>query len=242
MSKTSHALADRMRRNHERAQGPEPSKGGAELSNIGLDCGWGTLHFAHTYASPDDLAEAMRREGPGRRDIAFYVREPHVMLSAAPLELFLDPSHAYRLDLSTYRPSRKKPSGFTVRRLTSQEDAEAVNTIYRSRGMVPVRPDFFWKKRDSRAFSYLVAEDDITGEIIGTVTGIGRMVVLGGFREVQGRQDDQQYDRCDRKQPDQAESQESQDICGFRTHTLLLTTDIVAKDAAIGNGFVGYEL
>ena len=179
MSKTSHALADRMRRNHERAQGPEPSKGGAELSNIGLDCGWGTLHFAHTYGSPDDLAEAMRREGPGRRDIAFYVREPHVMLSAAPLELFLDPSHAYRLDLSTYRPSRKKPAGFTVRRLTSQEDAEAVNTIYRSRGMVPVRPDFFWKKRDSRAFSYLVAEDDITGEIIGTVTGIDHFRAFG---------------------------------------------------------------
>ncbi len=178
MSKTSHALADRLRRNHERTHGTDQPTG-PDLTNVGLDCGWGTLHFAHTYNSPDDLAEAMRREGPGRRDIAFYVREPHVMLSAAPLELFLDPSHAYRLDLSTYRPARQQRTGFTVRRLTSLEDAEAVNTIYRARGMVPVRPDFFWKKRDSRAFSYLVAEDDITGEIVGTVTGIDHFRAFG---------------------------------------------------------------
>ncbi|WP_170134951.1 N-acetylglutaminylglutamine synthetase [Acuticoccus kandeliae] len=147
--------------------------------NVGLDCGWGTLHFADTYESSEALADAMRSEGPGRRDIAFYVEEPHVMLSAAPLELFLDPSHAFRLDLEAYEPSADKPRGFVVRRLTNEEDAEAVNRIYASRGMVAVRPDFFWRRRDSRAFIYLVAEDEVTGAIIGTVTGIDHARAFG---------------------------------------------------------------
>ncbi|MEM7695024.1 MAG: N-acetylglutaminylglutamine synthetase [Pseudomonadota bacterium] len=172
MSKSSGALADRLRRKREGAFRAEWDSAPSDAVNVGLDCGWGTLHFAHTYESSEALASAMRREGPGRRDIAFYVVEPHVMLSAAPLEMFLDPSHTFRLDLATYRAAREKRDGFTVRRMTNLEDAEAVNTIYASRGMVPVRPDFFWRKRDSRAFLYLVAEDDNTGQIVGTVTGI----------------------------------------------------------------------
>src|SRR5690606_22487838 len=57
-------------------------------------------------------------------------------------------------------------------RLTSESDADAVNAIYQSRGMVTVRPDFFWRNRDSRAVVYLVAEDEATGDVIGTVTGV----------------------------------------------------------------------
>ena len=154
----------------------------AETTNVSLDCGWGTLHFADTYESASVLADAMRDEGPGRRDIAFYVEEPHVMLSAAPLELFLDPSHAFRLELSTYQPSDRKPEGYVVRRVANEEDAEAVNRIYSARGMVPVRPDFFWRRRDSRAFTYLVAEDEVTGAIIGTVTGIDHARAFGDKR------------------------------------------------------------
>ncbi|GAB5376853.1 MAG: N-acetylglutaminylglutamine synthetase [Acuticoccus sp.] len=180
MSRASQALADRMRRAHERVvRRSDQATNDTVPENVGLECGWGSLHFAQTYTSPEQLAEAMRHEGPGRRDIAFYVSEPHVMLSAAPLEMFLDPSHTYRLDLATYRAARPRRMGFTVRRLASLEDAEAVNTIYRSRGMVPVRPDFFWRRRDSRAFSYLVAEDDTTGEIIGTVTGVDHARAFG---------------------------------------------------------------
>lgn len=155
----------------------------AETTNVSLDCGWGTLHFADTYESAAVLADAMRDEGPGRRDIAFYVEEPHVMLSAAPLELFLDPSHAFRLALAGYEPSARKPEGYLVRRLSNEEDAEAVNRIYASRGMVPVRPDFFWRRRDSRAFTYLVAEDEVTGSIIGTVTGIDHARAFGDTQQ-----------------------------------------------------------
>ena len=152
-------------------QQPSPA-GRTYRPNAYVDCGWGSLIFAQTFDQPEKLVEALRREQPERRDIAFYVRDPHVLLAAAPQEIFLDPSHTFRLDLATYRASRRKPRGYFVRRLSSESDAEAVNRIYAARGMVQVRPDFFWSNRDNRAITYFVAEDDATGEIIGTVTGI----------------------------------------------------------------------
>ncbi|WP_246727781.1 N-acetylglutaminylglutamine synthetase [Chelativorans sp. Marseille-P2723] len=147
---------------------PDQEQGNA----VALDCGWGRLIFAQTFDNNEEIVEALREEGPASRDIAFYVRDPHVLLSLAPQEVFLDPSHTYRLDLSTYRSSRRQPRGFFIRRLSSEADAQAVNTIYASRGMVTVRPDFFWSNRHIRAITYLVAEDNSSGEIIGTVTGI----------------------------------------------------------------------
>lgn len=140
--------------------------------NSYVDCGWGRLLFAHTYESPTALVDAIRREGPERRDIAFYVPDPHVLLAKAPQEIFLDPSHTYRLDLATYRPGRRKTRGYFIRRLSSEADARGVNRIYSSRGMVPVSPEFFWSNRDNRALTYLVAEDEESGEIVGTVTGV----------------------------------------------------------------------
>ena len=140
--------------------------------NAILDCGWGRLLFAQTFPKPGPLIEALRAEGPDRRDIAFYVRNPHVLLAQAPQEVFLDPSHTYRLDLSVYRASRRQPRGFTVRRLASQGDAEAINRIYAARKMVQARPDFMWSQREGSALTYLVAEDSATGQVMGTVTGV----------------------------------------------------------------------
>jgi len=142
------------------------------IANATLDCGWGRLLFGQTFADPKRLASAMRAEAPDRRDIAIYVRDPHVALAAAPQELFLDPSHTFRLDLSQYRPSRRKPHGFEVRRMSSRSDADAVNRIYASRRMVTVPPEFFWEKRDARAITYFVAVDETAGTVIGTVTGV----------------------------------------------------------------------
>lgn len=144
---------------------------GPELS-ASIDCGWGRLIFAQTFDDTAELVSALREEAPEHRDIAVYVSDPHVLLAEAPQEIFLDPSHTFRLELSTYRSGRKQPRGFFVRRLSSEADARAVNRIYSARNMVPVRPDFFWTNRDNRALTYLVAEDEQTGEVIGTVTGV----------------------------------------------------------------------
>ncbi|MBR0557091.1 N-acetylglutaminylglutamine synthetase [Ciceribacter sp. L1K23] len=140
--------------------------------NVVLDCGWGRLLFAQTFTEQDELLDTLRQEAPNSRDIAFYVADPHVLLAQAPQEIFLDPSHTFRLDLSTYRASNKRLSGVTIRRLSSENDAKGINAVYAACGMVPVREDFFSGERDNRPVTYFVAQDDHTGEIVGTVTGI----------------------------------------------------------------------
>lgn len=156
-------------------QRPNPLPGEKEGSkeNAVVDCGWGRLLFGNTFKDPKALSNALGAEGPDRRDIAFYIEDPHVLLASAPQELFLDPSHTYRLELSAYHPAtRRKDRGFFVRRLSSKQDAEEVNRIYLGRNMVPVPPEFFWSNRDSRAVTVLVAEDEQSGNIIGTVMGV----------------------------------------------------------------------
>lgn len=167
--------AHRLRRLHSAAGHPHR---GAAADAI-VDCGWGRLIFAHTFDSAAKLAEVLRAEGPDRRDIAFYVREPHVLLALAPQELFLDPSHTYRLDLATYRPAPRRRQGFHIRRLITRADADAVNAIYAQRHMVQVPGDFFWAHRHGRALTVLLAEDSATGEILGSVMGVDHARAFG---------------------------------------------------------------
>ena len=166
------AMSHRLERLRAHSLGAPGNSGEAAKPDASVDCGWGRLVFAQTFDDPESVVGLLRKEGPERRDIVFYVREPHVLLAAAPQEIFLDPSHTFRLDLATYRSDHRQPRGFFIRRLSSEGDARAVNRIYATRGMVQVDPDFFWSNRDNRAITYFVAEDEATGEIIGTVTGI----------------------------------------------------------------------
>ncbi|HCI47041.1 MAG TPA: N-acetylglutaminylglutamine synthetase [Rhodospirillaceae bacterium] len=140
--------------------------------DVVFDCGWGRLIFAQTFESTEALADTIRAEAPEQRDIAFYVKDPHLLLANAPQELFLDPSHAFRLDLATYRAKRRQNKAFFIRRLTTQEDAEAINLIYSKCGMVNIAADFFWSRKDARALTVLVAEDAETGEILASVMGV----------------------------------------------------------------------
>src|SRR5690606_35031826 len=113
------ALDHRLRRLRAQAKAPiEQAEGGREpmRRSVALDCGWGRLIFAQTFSSNEAIIETLRQEEDSRRDIAFYVRDPHVLLSLTSGETFLDPSHTYRLDLSTYRASRRQPKGFFIRR------------------------------------------------------------------------------------------------------------------------------
>lgn len=160
-----------LRKRQQELMHVDPAEG-APKPNAIVDCGWGRLIFAHTFDSAEDVAEALAAERPERRDIALYARDPHVVLAQAPQELFLDPSHTYRLELSTYRPAHQQRRAFQIRRLSTLADAEAVNVIYAERHMVPVAPDFFWSRRDGRVMTMFVAEDTESGEILGTVMGV----------------------------------------------------------------------
>ena len=137
-----------------------------------VDCGWGRLLFAQTFSDAASLVSEIRAENPRQRDIALYVTDPHVLIAAAPAELFLDPSHTYRLDLATYRAHHRKPAGFRLRRMLPDADAEAVNRLYALHRMVPIAPEFFRETLSARLLTFFVAEDADSGEIVGTVMGV----------------------------------------------------------------------
>ena len=141
-------------------------------SDVVLDCGWGRLIFGQTFEDPGKLTEVLRGEESGRRDIAMYLRDPHIVVSQAPAELFIDPSLTYRLWLHNYRPAREPVRGVIVRKMRTEADAEATNRIYAANGMVTADPATMWANQRTQRFTYLVAEDSDTGQVVGTVTGV----------------------------------------------------------------------
>ncbi len=140
--------------------------------DVAMDCGWGRLLFAQTFDDDDALIHLLRAEEEGRRDIAMYVPDPHVLVSRAPDELFIDPSMTYRLELHRYRPRRELIPGVVVSTMSDASDADEVNRIYAARHMVPADPELMWSNQRTRTFTYLIAKDERTGAVIGTVTGI----------------------------------------------------------------------
>jgi GNAT-family acetyltransferase (TIGR03103 family) len=140
--------------------------------NVSFDCGWGKLIFAHTFARNEELVTAIRDEREGSRNLALYLRDPHVVVSMAPQELFLDPSHTYRLWLAHYPPGRVRPAGFSIRRLQGRSDAEDAHRLLSSCRMVSAEPEFIYANRKSKSIRYFVAEESATGRVIGTVMGV----------------------------------------------------------------------
>jgi GNAT-family acetyltransferase (TIGR03103 family) len=139
--------------------------------NVALDCGWGRLLFGQTFADQEELARTLRGEERGQRDIALYLRDPHVLVSRAPDQLFIDPSLTYRLWFHRYRPARELQRGVIVRKMRTQADADATNRLYAANGMVTADAEVMWANQRTRTFTYLVAEDE-RGRVVGTVTGI----------------------------------------------------------------------
>ncbi len=146
-------------------------------SDVVLDCGWGRIVFGQTFTSADRLRAALRSEESGQRDICVYPREPHVLVAQSPSELFLDPSHTYRLELASYSPGRT--SAAIVRPLRDRSDAVALNDIYGTAGMLQADPDLVLANAQDPAFTYLVAAEPGTGRIIGTVTGVDHVDAFG---------------------------------------------------------------
>ena len=175
MSKEEHYRTRLLRQRSRSMAGAESQQGPGHAqakADAIVDCGWGRLIFAHTFHDNRKLADALIEESPGKRDIAFYVNDPHVLLAMEPQNLFLDPSHTYRLWLDRYKVSPLRPRGYTIRLLNSRADAKAVYRVYLSRQMIPPPVEFMWKNRTSRAVHYFVAVDIQTGDILGVATGI----------------------------------------------------------------------
>ena len=151
----------------------------AMARDVVVDLGWGRLIFGQTFADPQKLAEVLRREAPGRRDICIYARESHVVVARSPSELFIDPSHTYRLRFGA-DPIDACPPGITVRPLASPDDADAMNRVYVRCAMVPAPVATIWDNHlHAKAVTYRVAVRDHDGAVIGTVTGVDHEQLFG---------------------------------------------------------------
>jgi len=146
--------------------------------DVSIQCGWGRVIMGHTFKNPDDIAAQLLKESPGKRDIALYVADPHVVLAAAPQILFLDPSDTYRLDLVSPLLEPAMMKGLDCGRVVSRDEARAVNKLYLKRDMVPTDPDYIWDHRDSDELVYLVIRDDASGAVVGTVMGINHLALF----------------------------------------------------------------
>jgi GNAT-family acetyltransferase (TIGR03103 family) len=148
-------------------------------TGVVLDMGWGRLVFGQTFSDLRGVLDALRAEESGRRDICIYPRDPQVLVGLAPDELFIDPSFTYRLDLHRYRTRHELIRDVFVRTVTSLADMERINDLYARTGMVTGDPKTMWRNHRTRAFTYLVAEDRRTGDIVGTVTGVDHRLAFG---------------------------------------------------------------
>jgi GNAT-family acetyltransferase (TIGR03103 family) len=138
-----------------------------------LEAGWGRLVFGQTFEDHERLRDVLRGEAGGRRDICLYLHDPHVLVATHPQEFFIDPSYTYRMWMHHYRTRPAMAPGVRVRQISSLDDCHAMNRISVRCGMVPADVDVLWSnQRTTRHVTYLVAEVEETGEIVGSVTGV----------------------------------------------------------------------
>ncbi|MGB2568317.1 N-acetylglutaminylglutamine synthetase [Micromonospora citrea] len=160
---------------------PEPCRRPGGDADVVLDCGWGRLVFGQTFTDQAAVADVLRSEAAGSRDICIYLRDPHVLVSRLPDELFIDPSLTYRLPLGARRPAAiddgDEVPGLVIRPLRDADDADAVNRIYARNGMVTAPVEVLVDNAGTDRFLHLVAEGG-TGEIVGTITGVDHVAVF----------------------------------------------------------------
>ncbi|MGK5443417.1 N-acetylglutaminylglutamine synthetase [Micromonospora sp. URMC 105] len=160
---------------------PEERARTTDEAGVVLDCGWGRLVFGQTFTHQAAVADVLRSEAAGARDICIYLRDPHVLVSRLPDELFIDPSLTYRLPLGERRPAAvdgdDEIPGLVIRPLRDADDADAVNRIYARNGMVTAPVDVLVDNAGTDRFLHLVAEA-ATGEIVGTITGVDHVAVF----------------------------------------------------------------
>ncbi len=137
-----------------------------------LPCGWGRLIFAHTFPEPQDVAQALLEEEPGKRDIAFYVTDPHILLNTAPRDLFMDPSDTYRLHFPSYKPRRPQKALWAIGKLETEAQINAANRIYRALGMVPMKKEDVLDSLSDDRIDFFVATARGTGEVLGVTIGV----------------------------------------------------------------------
>lgn len=162
-------IADASLRSWGEPRGPAAEQMAADAV---VDMGWGKLIFAHTFGDKRKVVNELCDEPRGRRNLALYLRDPHVVVSMAPHRVFLDPSHTYRLWLHHYQHGGAPPRSFRIRRVETRRDADEVNRIYAARQMVTCDADALLERNATLLHTDLIAESIEDGQVVGVVTGI----------------------------------------------------------------------
>jgi ribosomal protein S18 acetylase RimI-like enzyme len=157
---------------------PPPYLPAGVKENASVDAGWGRIFFGQTFSRHEDLIRLFGEEPAGRRDLAIYVWEHHILVGKAPELLFVDPSIQYRLWIFNYRHPKRRTGGFMIRPLLTRADAEAQNAIYDASGMVTADPDVVLENQATQTFSYFLAVDG-NDRVIGTITGVDHVKAFG---------------------------------------------------------------
>ncbi len=135
--------------------------------DVVLELGWGRLIFGQTFADAEKLAEVLRGETHGRRDICIYAREPHVLVVEGARRVVHRPQpHLPAAVLRRRRIRDRRRPDSRVRTLQGEpEDADAINRVYVRCGMVPApdRRHLGQPPATSDAVDYLVAVRDDDG-------------------------------------------------------------------------------
>jgi len=158
---------------------PDGESFGNVRPNSYVECGWGRLIFAHTFKENQKVADLLREEKKGCRDISFYIRKPQVTISEAPHEFFLDPSETLRFDLEEYEETSLEKYNYKIRVADWDKDLNAINRIYSTHGMVPVKPEGIEAGSFGSKIIYFIAEDEETHEPVGCVMGSDHVEVFG---------------------------------------------------------------
>lgn len=178
MGKSNHRLergSGQSLRNWEKLRGPA-TKG--MTADAYVEMGWGRLVFGHTFEHSERIVETMTQYGYGRRDIAMYIIDPHVVVSLAPDKLFLDPSHTFRLWSHDYTMDSRTRNPFVIQRVSTRREADEINRIYGACHMKGADPDFILDKRANKLRTYMIARDLIHDRVIGTVTGVDHVAAF----------------------------------------------------------------
>lgn len=145
--------------------------------NVFIECGWGRLIFGHTFRDNEDIVKLMSTEEQGSRDLAFYLRDPQVIIARAPQDLFIDPSYTFRLFLDDFEDSGER-GAFSIRLIDAERDLEGINRIYQSRNMITIDANFLRQTYNGDAIKYWVAVDSASQEIIAVCMGIDHKQVF----------------------------------------------------------------
>jgi GNAT-family acetyltransferase (TIGR03103 family) len=143
----------------------------AMTADVTIDLGWGRLIFGQTFTDLQNLADVLCAETTGKRDIALYLRDPHVLLSLAPDRLFLDPSHTYRLWPDKYDHEVRETPGVQIVPLSDMRQARQLHRVYLERGMVTPGPEGLMEVNGGPAATYFVALDK-AGRVQGGILGV----------------------------------------------------------------------